>query len=80
VRTVVAYGEAAPLIEHDLAGVVPVTCLGSSFEDVVAAARQRARPGDAILLSPACSSFDMFADYEERGRAFKAMAGAVGPA
>jgi UDP-N-acetylmuramoylalanine--D-glutamate ligase len=71
VRVVVAYGEAAPLVERDLGGVVPVERLGSSFPEVVHRARDIARPGDAVLLSPACSSYDMFANYEERGAAFK---------
>jgi UDP-N-acetylmuramoylalanine--D-glutamate ligase len=72
-RAVVAYGEAAALIEADLKGVVPLRRVGSSFEDVIAAARAEARPGDVILLSPACSSYDMFDNYEQRGRIFKEM-------
>jgi UDP-N-acetylmuramoylalanine--D-glutamate ligase len=71
VRTVIAYGESAPIVERDLSGVVPVERLGSSFPQVVQRAREIARPGDAVLLSPACSSYDMFANYEERGAAFK---------
>jgi UDP-N-acetylmuramoylalanine--D-glutamate ligase len=71
VRTVLAYGEAAPLIESDLGGLVPVERLGSSFPEVIRRARDIARVGDAVLLSPACSSYDMFANYEERGAAFK---------
>ncbi|MDQ3997277.1 MAG: UDP-N-acetylmuramoyl-L-alanine--D-glutamate ligase [Gemmatimonadota bacterium] len=71
VRTVVAYGEAAPIVERDLGRVVPVERLGSSFPEVIRRARDLARPGDAVLLSPACSSYDMFANYEERGAAFK---------
>ncbi len=70
-RAVIAYGEAAPLIEADLNGVVPLARLGSSFEDVVATARHLAQPGDAVLLSPACSSYDMFDNYEHRGAVFK---------
>jgi UDP-N-acetylmuramoylalanine--D-glutamate ligase len=73
-RSVVAYGEAAPLIERDLAGVVPLTRLESSFEEVVAAARALAHPGDVVLLSPACSSYDMFDNYEQRGVRFKQLA------
>lgn len=42
----------------------------SSLEEAVSRAAARARPGEVVLLSPACTSFDMFADYEERGRAF----------
>ena len=68
-----AYGEAGPQIERDLTGVVPVRRLGSSFDEVIAAARELAKPGDVVLLSPACSSYDMFDNYEERGRVFKAM-------
>jgi UDP-N-acetylmuramoylalanine--D-glutamate ligase len=73
-RAVIAYGEAAPLIEKDLSGVVPLERLGSSFDEVVAAARRLAQPGDIVLLSPACSSYDMFDNYEQRGAVFKAMA------
>jgi UDP-N-acetylmuramoylalanine--D-glutamate ligase len=71
VRVVLAYGEAAPIVEGDLGGVVPVERLGSSFPEVVRRTRDLARPGDAVLLSPACSSYDMFANYEERGAVFK---------
>jgi UDP-N-acetylmuramoylalanine--D-glutamate ligase len=77
-RAVVAYGESAPLVEADLGGVVPVERLGSSFDDVLARARELARPGDAVLLSPACSSYDMFDNYEQRGREFKRLAAALG--
>jgi UDP-N-acetylmuramoylalanine--D-glutamate ligase len=76
-RAVIAYGEAAPLVERDLAGVVPLTRLGSSFDEVVETARQLARPGDVVLLSPACSSYDMFDNYEQRGRVFKQLAARI---
>jgi len=78
VKLVLAYGEAAPIVAEDLAGVVPVERLGASFDEVLAHARDAARPGDAVLLSPACSSYDMFDNYEERGRTFKQLAAELG--
>ncbi|MGH9173698.1 MAG: UDP-N-acetylmuramoyl-L-alanine--D-glutamate ligase, partial [Vicinamibacterales bacterium] len=70
-RGVVAIGEARPLVRHALGRVVP--CVeADSMHDAVAAAYQLARPDGVVLLAPACSSFDMFADYADRGRVFKA--------
>ncbi|MCR4339793.1 MAG: UDP-N-acetylmuramoyl-L-alanine--D-glutamate ligase [Gemmatimonadaceae bacterium] len=74
VKRVLAYGEAAPLIAGDLAGVTDVRTLGDSFEEVVAESRKSAQPGDAVLLSPACSSYDMFSSFEERGDRFRQLA------
>lgn len=71
VKVVIAYGEAAPIVQGDLGNVVPIERLGSNFADVVGAARRAAAPGDVVLLSPACSSYDMFENYEQRGREFK---------
>lgn len=73
-KLVIAYGEAEPLIAADLQGRVPLERGGSSFEDVMHRARAAATPGDAVLLAPACSSFDMFTNYEARGDAFRLLA------
>ena len=70
-RAVVAYGEAQPIVVKDLAGASCVVT-ASTFDDVVGRARDLARPGDAVLLSPACSSYDMFENYEQRGDRFRA--------
>ncbi len=74
VTTVIAFGEAGALVERDLHDVVPTQRIVGSFEEVIAAARGAARPGDAVLLSPACSSYDMFNNYVERGERFRALA------
>ena len=73
-RVVLAYGEVAPIIARDLDGRARVEVLGRDFAEVCARARHLAEPGDAVLLSPACSSFDMFTNYEARGAAFRALA------
>src|SRR5688500_17731555 len=77
VKTVIAYGESAPTIVADIGKVVTTEQMGRSFEEVVERARALAAPGDAVLLSPACSSYDMFKNYEERGTLFKRLAGAL---
>jgi UDP-N-acetylmuramoylalanine--D-glutamate ligase len=66
---VVAIGEAADRIEQALGDVVPVV-RARSMPDAVRRAFAMAAPGGAVLLAPACSSFDMFSDYAARGRAF----------
>jgi len=71
VKRVIAYGEAAEVITRDLLGLVPVEQGGNNFTEVIERARRAAAPGDAVLLSPACSSFDMFDNYEKRGTEFK---------
>ena len=68
---VVAIGEAAPLVKEALAGAVAVRDAGT-MRDAVRGAYAAAVPHGTVLLAPACASFDMFRDYAERGRAFKA--------
>ncbi len=76
VKHIIAFGEAGAIVEHDLAGAAALTRVDGSFEDVVVAARHFAKPGDAVLLSPACSSYDMFNNYVERGERFRQLAAA----
>jgi UDP-N-acetylmuramoylalanine--D-glutamate ligase len=69
-RMVLLIGSAADKIEAQLGGVVPVERAGTMARAVELAA-ERARPGDTVLLAPACASFDQFESYEHRGRVFK---------
>lgn len=66
---VILLGEDAPLIEQAIAASV-TTLRATSMQDAVRLAADQARPGDLVLLSPACASFDMFSGYEARGEAF----------
>jgi UDP-N-acetylmuramoylalanine--D-glutamate ligase len=68
-RGLVVIGEAADRIEEAARGVVPIV-RANSMKSAVEAAWKLAKAGDAVLLSPACSSFDMFKDYKDRGNAF----------
>jgi UDP-N-acetylmuramoylalanine--D-glutamate ligase len=69
VKKIFLIGEAAPLIRKDLGGIVPMESVGD-LENAVRRARASARPGDAVLLSPACASFDQFKNFEHRGQVF----------
>jgi len=70
-RGAVLIGEAAPKLREALAPVVPVE-IAATMEAAVAQAATMARSGDAVLLSPACSSFDMFRNYQHRAEVFRA--------
>jgi len=69
-RMVLLIGAAAEKIESQLRDAVPVVHAGT-LEFAVALASENARPGDTVLLAPACASFDQFKNYEHRGRVFK---------
>lgn len=71
VRTVILLGEDAALIEKALAGVVPVQHV-ADMPSAVKQAQAWAQPGDKVLLSPACASFDMFNGFADRGDIFMA--------
>ena len=77
IREVVLLGRDAPAIRSLIEGHVPVTSVGTMAE-AVARAREAARPGDAVLLSPACASWDMYRDYRERGRDYRTQVLACG--
>ena len=77
-RAVVLIGRDAPLIERALAGTAALHH-AKSMDQAVHIAAELAQPGDAVLLSPACASFDMFDDYQHRGRVFEAAVTELGP-
>ena len=70
-------GEEAGAIGDELDGLGVALWPCGDLERAVDAARGQARPGEVVLLSPACTSFDQYRDYEERGDHFRALAGAV---
>ena len=70
VKAVYTIGSAAEKIEQELAGVVKMMSAGTLSEAVAQAAKS-AESGDIVLLAPACSSFDQFENYEQRGQAFR---------
>lgn len=71
VHTVIAIGEGKKAIHEQLDGVAITISDASSMDEAVRMARKAARRGETVLLSPACASFDMFDNYEHRGREFK---------
>ncbi|QKV51825.1 UDP-N-acetylmuramoyl-L-alanine--D-glutamate ligase [Comamonas antarctica] len=69
-RAVVLIGRDAPRIRAALEGQGVPLHAAATMPDAVAMAHAQARPGEAVLMSPACASFDMFKDYEDRARQF----------
>ncbi|UCG05097.1 MAG: UDP-N-acetylmuramoyl-L-alanine--D-glutamate ligase, partial [Desulfobacterales bacterium] len=70
VKTLIVMGEAAPAISSALAQIVP-TAPASSMQDAVKKAFEASEPGEIVLLSPACASFDMYDSYAQRGDDFR---------
>jgi UDP-N-acetylmuramoylalanine--D-glutamate ligase len=79
VRAILTIGEDAPAIARELGDACPLLPCGDLLT-ACARARDMARPGDAVLLSPACASYDQFKNFEERGDRFKAWVLAQGGA
>jgi len=71
VHTIIAIGEARPLIEEQLESIVPNFETVETMNEAVRAAKNVAKRGEVVLLSPACASFDMYENYEHRGNEFK---------
>ena len=72
IKCLVLIGEARNKIKDDLSGLMIPIKEARTMREAVSAARQAASRGDTVLLSPMCSSFDMFKDYKDRGEAFHA--------
>ena len=75
-RAGVLIGRDAPVIAGALEGTVPLL-RAEDMDEAVRLAAGRAQPGDTVLLSPACASFDMYRNYAERGDAFMASVGVL---
>ena len=80
-RAVIGFGEAAPVFLEAVAaardGATPALREVADLEAAVAAAAEAAQPGDVVLCSPAGTSFDSYANFEQRGAAFRAAVAAV---
>ncbi len=72
-KAAVLVGQAAPKLRQALRDVLPLYEAGYSMEKALQLAADIAQPGEIVLLSPACASFDMFNDFEHRGHVFKAL-------
>jgi UDP-N-acetylmuramoylalanine--D-glutamate ligase len=70
IKSMIVMGKAAGLIRSALGDLTP-TITATSMADAVTQARQAASPGDVVLLSPGCASFDMYASYAQRGEDFR---------
>tara|TARA_B100000686_G_scaffold346158_1_gene432167 strand:+ start:22076 stop:23437 length:1362 start_codon:yes stop_codon:yes gene_type:complete len=75
-RQVVLFGEDSDLISSYLSDAVPVTKV-TTLAEATSLAAEWAQPGDAVLFSPACASFDMFDNFEHRGDSFRALVSGI---
>ncbi|SRR5581483_1365592 len=71
VKAIVTVGKGAEKVEKFFKEMKPIYSAGMSMDEAVRLAKEAAAPGDVVLLSPACASFDMFDNYEHRGKVFK---------
>lgn len=71
VHSIIAIGEARPMIEEQLKSIVPTFKTAETMNEAVREAKNVAKRGEVVLLSPACASFDMYDNYEHRGNEFK---------
>ena len=76
VREMVLFGEARDKINVALGGIVKTT-LAATLKEAISTAWGHASPGDVVLLSPGCASFDEFSDYKARGNFFQEMVGRI---
>lgn len=76
VQCVILIGEDAQAIHQAIADIVPTICT-ESLDEAVLLAAMKSKPGDVVLLSPACASFDMFRDFNHRGEVFIASVNAL---
>ncbi len=76
VKALLTIGEDAPAVQAQLGDLCPTEACGTLAAAVKRAARL-AGPGDVVLLSPACASYDQYRSYEERGEAFRRLAADV---